>query len=1058
MEKEKTGKRRFSLRYLLGGLALVIISVLVLFSPGSFLFGLAYIFVFPFGWIGMYLLGTYMILLGLALIFHRRIALKYVPVIVGAVLSIFGAMILASHVGNGGNEAFKELGGYVEHFQTVATTSLGSGLANDPAISGGVFGYMLAAVLNEGLGGWAVYLISIATIVISAVLLAMPIILFVFKVSLKSIKVKKAEKAKQKERAAKEAALNEMVQEREKEMTPFIAPEDIDNSFFENNEESESWKNPLDKFKFTPASSKPVPSASEISRARSKSAYTESDYAPKEIKGGSINMSTPLTTIGLQEAVFNPFEGNASKESKPIEAETLPSSEPELDHPNEPVHHSAFEPERLPSDNRDHVSYYYETPPKPSSSSDLAEPFFGDNPNKPVREEVRYGSSGVSSPNNPSEEVSPNPIDAFYENLTAPIMPSEEERVEEPKEEEPVIDEPIEEEVRPEPAPAFIEPEEPVEEETLEEEDDFRVDFDEEPIGEEEPEIPTPVQPIFNRNRNSFMSQNEQPKPAPAPAPVPAPEPEPEEDDGMVMPKAKPLAPYAFPETSLLKVYEDTVDMARIENTCCIRAAAIDKKFADLGLGAHVSGYTVGPSVTRFDIETDPNVSVTSITRFMKDISKAMGGVSTRFTEIVPGKTTSAIEVVNQEEDRRLIPFSTCLAGLPTGAKYNLAIPFGVDIENKVVWGDLSKFPHMLVAGTTGSGKSIFIQGILMSLVMRNRPEDVKLMLVDPKRVEFSKYRDIPHLLCRIIKEAKEARIALQKLCDEMDRRYSLFENAGVSEIREFNSDYCEPNGLEKLPFIILVVDEFADLVEQEKDVNSSVMRLSAKARACGIHLIICTQRPDVKVINGTIKNNLGTRVALHLKTPTDSITILNQAGAEELLDHGDMLVDCDKISREFVRVQGCMVHNHEITAVTNHLRSQMQVTYSPIFNDFTDPNEKKNIAESVNDGSGSGVNLKEDSFEVVYEYVRDEIMKMDSTSISRIQRQFRVGYPRASEIMNKLVEEGIVAAKTDAPNSSKPSEVLIHSLEELNGEEPAQKGPGSYSSSFTTPNNPYGN
>ena len=1038
-DKDNTKKRRFSLRYLIGGLLLVIFAVAVAFSPSTFLFGLAYVFVFPFGWMGMYILATIAITVGVCLTFNRHFELNHVPVIAGCVLLVLAVMPLSAHLGNGGVETFAKTGDYVNHFQTVATTSMGSELGRDPILAGGVLGYMLSGVMKDNVGEWLVYLVSIVGIVVAAVLIAMPIILYAVKFATTSLAQKKEMKQKQRERAMKEAALDEMVQEREKEMTPFIAPEDIDNSFFENKEEADNWNNPLDKFKFTPASSSPIPSSSDISRARAKpAAYPDSENMPREIKGGSVNMSTPLSPTGLQEAFFSPAEGNNTTEQKTIEAETLPSNDTlvakeTLPHKPTPSNEtSAYRSEKpAPAPSFFDESSFGYNPPK------LEEPFFDSPAPKEAPKPVE--PAPVSKPAPSVNTVS----DFFFEDLSKPAKPVEETPIPVKKEEvvAPIVEE--------------IEPAEEIEETPFIEEEE------EEPVQEEikpvEPPKPTPVPPAFNKNRSSFLS--EQPKPAPAPEPsTPAVEEAPVEEDPMVMPKVKPLAPYTAPSTDLLKVYEDTVDMAKIENTCCIRAAAIDKKFADLGLGAHVAGYTVGPSVTRFDIETDPNVSVTSITRYMKDISKAMGGVSTRFTEIVPGKTTSAIEVVNQEEDRRLIPFSTCLAGLPNGAKYNLAIPFGVDIENKVVWGDLSKFPHMLVAGTTGSGKSIFIQGILMSLVMRNRPEDVKLMLVDPKRVEFSKYRDIPHLLCRIIKEAKEARIALQKLCDEMDRRYSLFENAGVSEIREFNSDYCEPNGLEKLPFIILVVDEFADLVEQEKDVSSSVMRLSAKARACGIHLIICTQRPDVKVINGTIKNNLSTRVALHLKTATDSITILNQAGAEELMDHGDMLIDCDKISREFVRVQGCMVHNHEITAVTNHIRAQMPVSYSPIFNDFTDPNEKKNIAESVNDGSASNVNLKEDSFEVVYEYVRDEIMKMDNTSISKIQRQFRVGYPRASEIMNKLVEEGIVAAKTDAPNSSKPSEVLIHSLEELRGDAPSEKGPGSYSSSFTTPADPYDN
>ena len=1084
--RKKAPKTGFEFAKVAVGFFLLLGVAACLLSPGTHLFGFAFIFVFTIGWFPLYLLSGYLVFLAITLIFNRRMSFRKGHIFLGFILIFLGSMLLAAHLGNGGNESGQSISVFMDAFRA-SSENLGKSLSYNPTLAGGLFGYFISGIILDSVGLWLLYVLASALITVGGVIILSKLFYSLFKVSAENRKKRKKAREKERKHQQKEEALGRMQKEREREATPFISPEDIDNSFFEG-EGAEKWTSPLDRYRFTPASSNPLPSASSISDSKGKkSPIIDPTYSAKEVSGVTIDTRAPLTPIGLQEAVFEPFNSQERRaDQTPLEAEQLPNSvenpaKPELnfdssnDIPPTPVGSSVDDAYKTPAESGipspyDSLGALSESGPR-DASSDFA-PSYEPKPAQPVEEPKEEKALDAASLAPVFDRVAPadsiatpkEPEPSYGSQALAPdfsadLLSDESDYESEPENEpepelepEPAIPDPVEEARRAaeEALQAAAEQRRLAEEELRKAEEARRAAAEKRRLAEEEAaRTPAPV-----------------PAPQPtAPAPAPSASPNPnvttfDPENKFVMPKANPLPAYTAPQTDLLQTYDDMVDLARIEQVCCQRAAAIDKKFLDLHVGAHVCGYTVGPSVTRFDIETDPNVSVASITRYMKDISKVLEGVSCRFAEIVPGKTTSAIEVVNRNEDRRMVPFSECFAGLPTGPKYNMAIPFGVNIENEVVWGDLSKFPHMLVAGTTGSGKSIFIQGILMSLIMRNRPEDVKLMLVDPKRVEFAKYRDVPHLLCPIIKEPKESRIALGKLCDEMDRRYGLFEKAEVSEIREFNADYCEPNGLEKLPFIVLVVDEYADLVEQEKDVGSYVLRLSAKARACGIHLIICTQRPDVKVITGTIKNNLNTRVGLHLKTAIDSGTILNAPGAEELLDRGDMLVDCDKISREFVRVQGCMVHNHEISRVTNFIKSQFTATYDPYFSDFTDPEEKaqQSAVSGINpNGGNSDINLKEGSFEVVYEYVRDEIMKMDSISISKIQRQFRVGYPRASDIFNKLIDEGIVAPKTDSPNSSKPCEVLVHSLAELEGKEEVRSGPGSLSSSYVTPSDPYG-
>ena len=507
--------------------------------------------------------------------------------------------------------------------------------------------------------------------------------------------------------------------------------------------------------------------------------------------------------------------------------------------------------------------------------------------------------------------------------------------------------------------------------------------------------------------------------------------------------KQHPLPPYNPPTSDMLKVYPPDENAAANEEKCKERSQIIDQTLANLGIRAHVESYTIGPSVTRFSIKTDLDVKVETLTTAMNTVMVRLGGVLGLFQDVVQGSDCSGLEVPN--EHQALVSYKETLEAMPVGEKYNLYIPFGKSIEGKIVSADLSKFPHMLVAGGTGSGKSVFMNGILTSLIIRNRPEELRIVLVDPKRVEFAKYDAIPHLLCPVVKEPTHAKIALDKLVEEMERRYRIFENAGVSSIREFNKDITEEKGCEKLPFIVCAIDEYADLKDTCKDIDDPVVRLAQKARAAGIHLIVATQRPTVDVIGGRIKANIATSVALKVKNAQDSTIILGHKGAETLIGYGDMLVDCGEISTMgFTRLQGCFIENSEIRKVMESIRSQLPLNYDPAFLDLEDHSKEVNNAPSID--APTAAQIKAAADEEKYQLIKEVVMTREYTSISQIQREFQTGFNKAGKIFERLKAEGIVG-QADSQSSNKGSPVLIHSAPKIQS-----ANPGSTSTSTLTP------
>ncbi len=612
----------------------------------------------------------------------------------------------------------------------------------------------------------------------------------------------------------------------------------------------------------------------------------------------------------------------------------------------------------------------------------------------------------------------------------------------------------VKEPLKEEPAPFF---EEPVIPEVKEPEPEIEAEQEipayepsVEPITESEPYEPEPApyfeepkeEPVevFTRNEPSYEEPipeptpvvlNEVKEPEPAPEPVEQISPFERKLRELHAEKASPLPDYKFPTLDLLKTYSNDQNAEQIQIDCQNTVNIINQTFANLGVGAQAVGFTVGPSVTRYDIQPDTGVSVSTIGRYMKDISMRLNGVSVRFEEVVRGKITSGLEIANLKTT--IVSLKEMIEAMPNDPSANMYVPFGMNISGECICSDLSKFPHLLVSGTTGSGKSIFMHGLIMSLVMRNRPEDCKIVLVDPKRVEMSKYKDLPHLLCPIIKEPSEAKVCMDKLIEEMERRYRLFELAEVRDIRAFNSSYAPKNGLKKLPFISVFIDEYADLSDTCKNIGEAVVRLAQKARAAGIHLVIATQRPSVQVITGVIKANIPVRVALSMSSAIDSQTIIGQGGAEDLVGHGDMLIDCSLIARNgLTRAQGCLVDDSEIEKVVDFINAQgLGTMYDENFLDLVD-HEAEAKAQEAAMPQVSRAELKAQSDEDFYNMVKEQVMATEYTSISKIQRQFGVGFPRAGKLFAMLQADGIVAMAPDSPSSSKGCRVLVHAVNEL--------------------------
>lgn len=438
----------------------------------------------------------------------------------------------------------------------------------------------------------------------------------------------------------------------------------------------------------------------------------------------------------------------------------------------------------------------------------------------------------------------------------------------------------------------------------------------------------------------------------------------------------------------------------------------LEQTFQSFGVKAKITKAHVGPAVTRYEVYPEAGVKVSKIISLHDDLALALAAQDIRIEAPIPGKSAVGIEVPNKEI--AMVSLREVL-DLSSNKNKKLLFALGRDISGDVVEGELNKMPHLLIAGATGSGKSVCINGIITSILMRAKPNEVKMMMIDPKKVELNVYNGIPHLLTPVVTDPKKASMALKKVVQEMEYRYELFSESGTRNIEGYNNFIRKQNELTDdnqalLPYIVVLVDELADLMMvASKDVEDSITRLAQMARAAGIHLIIATQRPSVDVITGVIKANIPSRIAFSVSSQVDSRTILDMSGAEKLLGRGDMLYIPVGMSKP-IRVQGAFLSDDEVERVVNHCINEQKVSYE----EDMIPDEQDSESSEVED------ELFDDAVQLVIE--------MQSASVSMLQRRFRIGYNRAARLIDSMEERGIVGPY----EGNKPRIVLMeHQKEE---------------------------
>ena len=444
-------------------------------------------------------------------------------------------------------------------------------------------------------------------------------------------------------------------------------------------------------------------------------------------------------------------------------------------------------------------------------------------------------------------------------------------------------------------------------------------------------------------------------------------------------------------------------------------AELIEAKLAEFGIGVQVVSATSGPVITRYEIEPAQGVKGSQIVALSKDLARSMSLQAVRIVETIAGKNTMGIELPN--EKRQDVMLSEILSSpVFTDAKSKLTVALGKDIAGTPIVGDLAKMPHLLVAGMTGSGKSVGVNGMIMSMLFKATPDEVRFIMIDPKMLELSIYDGIPHLLCPVVTDMREAGQALNWCVAEMEKRYRLLSHAGVRNLDGFNQKVeqakaigkpllnpfslnpDDPEPLEKLPLIVVVIDELADLMMTErKSVEQQIARLAQKARAAGIHMIVATQRPSVDVVTGLIKANIPTRMAFTVQSKIDSRTILDQMGADELLKYGDSLF-LQPGSAEPTRLQGAFVSDDEVHQVVNFVKEQAPTNYVEGLLSGEAAIETTNI---VNPNANS-----DELFDQAVAFV----LESRKTSISALQRQLRIGYNRAANLVDALENAGVLS------------------------------------------------
>ena len=438
----------------------------------------------------------------------------------------------------------------------------------------------------------------------------------------------------------------------------------------------------------------------------------------------------------------------------------------------------------------------------------------------------------------------------------------------------------------------------------------------------------------------------------------------------------------------------------------------LEETFASFGIKVTVERAEIGPSVTKYEVKPAVGVRVNRISNLADDLALALAAKDVRIEAPIPGKSLVGIEVPNSEI--ATVTFRELWEQSKTDASKLLEIPLGKAVNGSVRSFDLAKMPHLLVAGSTGSGKSVAVNGIIASILMKARPDEVKFMMVDPKMVELSVYNDIPHLLIPVVTNPRKASRALQKVVDEMENRYELFSKVGARNIAGYNAKVAEYNAQSEykqvpLPLIVVIVDELADLMMvASKEVEDAIIRLGQKARAAGIHMILATQRPSVDVISGLIKANVPSRIAFAVSSGTDSRTILDENGAEKLLGRGDMLFKPIDENHP-VRLQGSFISDEDVERIVAFVKNQAEADYDDNF----DPGE---VSESDLDTGGG-----DDEGDPLFEEAKALVIETQKASASMIQRRLSVGFNRATRLMEELEAAGVIGPA----EGTKPRKVL---------------------------------
>jgi S-DNA-T family DNA segregation ATPase FtsK/SpoIIIE len=482
------------------------------------------------------------------------------------------------------------------------------------------------------------------------------------------------------------------------------------------------------------------------------------------------------------------------------------------------------------------------------------------------------------------------------------------------------------------------------------------------------------------------------------------------------------------PSVDLLEKKQSPADAGDVQQN----AQTIRDTLAEFNIDVEMEGANIGPKVTQYTLKPPSGVKLTRITALETNIALNLAAQSLRIEAPIPGQRAVGIEVPNRKAaDVRLHGILTSKQWRTNHEPLSFAI--GKDISGEAVVGELNKMPHLLIAGQTGSGKSVMINTLLTSLLYRNSPSEMKLILVDPKQVEMAPYEDIPHLLTPIITEPEKTISALKWAVNEMERRYKLLAGEKIRDIKSYNEkiqaaskkiSVADEDGNEQrvddgaMPYIVIVIDELADLMMvASRDVEALIVRLAQKARAVGIHLVLATQRPSVDVITGLIKANVPARIAFTVASQIDSRTILDQGGAEKLLGQGDMLILTPAMSKP-KRIQGAWVMDEEVSKITDHLRMQS----APQYNDeiISQPVQLNGKGGVVMDFDGGDDDMYKDALRVVVD--------SGKASTSLLQRRLRIGYARAARIIEQMEEQGVIGAA----DGSRPREVLIGSLDDL--------------------------